>query len=275
MNILMISNFDDDEKFEDIVISRAFQADGHKVVFVDNDYDERLDDFFDLFIQRNSWISETKLESVDRKNYKFRNRIVRKDLPRINLDGKFDGKDKEYLVDLYKKGYPVIPSIDSLKDLSLLKNTDKYMLKLKDSYSGIGQSVLNIEEIKEKFNDLYIIQPYMKFISEVQFYFVKDKFEYALEFIPCKLPVCPLPKVYNYTDEELKLAKKMAGLNGEYYGIQRIDFIKLEDGTLLLTEIEDTAPYLDLLNLDKDVREKFIYDYKEMVYEYCKLKNKK
>ena len=67
----------------------------------------------------------------------------------------------------------------------------------------------------------------------------------------------------------------MAGLNGEYYGIQRIDFIKLEDGTLLLTEIEDTAPYLDLLNLDKDVREKFIYDYKEMVYEYCKLKNKK
>lgn len=35
-------------------------------------------------------------------------------------------------------------------------------------------------------------------------------------------------------------------MNGNYYGIQRIDFIKLEDNTLLLTEIEDISPYLEL-----------------------------
>lgn len=57
-------------------------------------------------------------------------------------------------------------------------------------------------------------------------------------------------------------------MNGDYYGIQRIDFIKLEDNTLLLTEIEDIAPYLDLDQVDMETRKKFITDYKNMVYEY-------
>lgn len=64
------------------------------------------------------------------------------------------------------------------------------------------------------------------------------------------------------------MANSFVSLNGEYYGIQRIDFIKLEDDTLLLTEIEDISPYLDLDQVDKETRKKFIIDYKSMVYEY-------
>ena len=42
MNILMISNLDNDEKLEDIWLARAFQKDGHQVAIVDKNYDEIL-----------------------------------------------------------------------------------------------------------------------------------------------------------------------------------------------------------------------------------------
>lgn len=267
MNILMISNIDNDEKLEDIWLARAFQEDEHNVAIVDKNYDERLEDIFDIFLERNTWSSNATIENV-REKYEFRKRIIKKNLPRINFDGKYDGSNKEYLVDLFKKGYAVIPSIDSLKDLKLLYNPNKYMLKLKESYDGIGQLVVDEEELKQKFNNSYIIQPLMKFKSEVQFYYIKDKFEYALEFIPSKVPTYPDAIKYEYSYKELEIANKFASMNSDYYGIQRIDFIKLEDNTLLLTEIEDISPYLDLDQVDKKTRKKFITDYKNMVYEY-------
>ena len=175
-------------------------------------------------------------------------------------------------MDFFKKDYAVIPSINKLEDLSLLNNPNKYMLKLKNSYDGIGQLIVNKEELKTYFNDLYIIQPFMKFKSEVQFYYIKNKFEYALEFIPSKIPVYPKAIKYEYTCKELEKANEFALMNGDYYGIQRIDFIRLEDNTLLLTEIEDISPYLDLDQVDEKTRKKFIKDYKDMVYEYMRKK---
>lgn len=272
MNILIISNFDDDEKLEDIWISRAFQKDGHKVAIVDKNYDERLEDIFDVFIRRNTWDSKASIENIS-KTSGFEKRIIEKNLPRINFDGKYDGNDngKEYLVRLFEKGYKVIPSIDNLNNLHLLNYPEKYMLKLKNSYDGIGQKILNTNDVNEKFNEKYIIQPLMEFVSEVQFYYIKDKFQYALEFIPSKVPVYPDAIEYVYNESELKIANEFAKLNDDYYGIQRIDFIKLKDGTLLLTEIEDIAPYLDLDCVNENIRNKFIEDYKNMVYEYMKL----
>lgn len=270
MNILMISNFDNDEKLEDIWIARSFQEDGHSIAIVDKNYDEKLEDIFDIFLRRNTWDSSATIDNVNQNN-DFVERIINKNLPRINFDGKYDRNGKEYLVELFKKGYPVIPSIDCLQDLSLLKQSEKYMLKLKNSYDGIGQQIVNENELKKKFDNHYIIQPLMNFKSEVQFYYIKDKFEYALEFIPSKVPVYPDAIEYQFTNDELKKVDEFAKLNGEYYGIQRIDFIKLNDGTLLLTEIEDIAPYLDLDCLDEKVKNKFIQDYKNMVYQYMKI----
>lgn len=275
MNILMISNIDSDEKLEDIWLARAFKEDGHNIAVVDKNYDERLEDIFDIFLKRNTWSSNATIQNV-REKYEFMERIIKKNLPRINFDGKYDGNNKVYLVDLFKKGYAVIPSIDSLEDLKLLNNPSKYMLKLKDSYDGIGQLVVDEDELKQKFDNSYIIQPFMKFKSEVQFYYIKDKFEYALEFIPSKVPVYPDAIKYEYSSKELEIANNFASMNDDYYGIQRIDFIKLEDNTLLLTEIEDISPYLDLDQVDKETRKKFITDYKNMVYEYMvnKISNK-
>lgn len=271
MNILMISNLDNDEKLEDIWLARAFQNDGHNVAIVDKNYDERLEEIFDIFLRRNTWNSEATLKEVE-KNYNFRDRIIQKNLPRINFDGKFDSGGKEYLINLFKNKYEVIPTIDDLKEVEQLGDCEKYLLKLKNSYDGIGQIIVHKQNLINQFNDNYIIQPLISFQSEVQFYYIKDKLEYALEFRPSKVPVYPEPISYKYTSDELELANKFAKLNGNYYGIQRIDFIKLFDGNLLLTEIEDIAPYLDLDCVNKKVKERFIQDYKNMVYEYIEKK---
>ncbi len=183
MKILMISNMDDDEKLEDIWLARVFQKDGHKVAIVDKHYDENLEDLFDIFLLRNTWDTEATIKTVTEKS-NFRKRVIKKKLPRINFDGKYDGENKGYLVKLYKEGYSVIPTIDNIQNLYLLKEYDKFILKLKDSYDGIGQMILDEQEVKQRFTNSYVIQPYMKFKSEVQFYYIKDKFEYALEFVP-------------------------------------------------------------------------------------------
>ena len=272
MNILMISNLDDDEKLEDIWIARAFQADGHNVAVVDRNYDEKLENIFDVFLRRNTWDSHATIETVGEEN-SFEERVIQKNLPRINFDGKYDRNGKEYLVNLFKMGYPVIPSIDNLNDIKLLNQTDRYVIKIKNSYDGIGQQIVNINELKYKFHDGCIIQPFMEFKSEIQFYYIKDKLEYVLEFTPCKIPIYPEPTEYEYSPIELAIANSFAKLNGEYFGIQRIDFIKLNNGDLLLTEIEDTSPYLDLDCLSEKKKFEFIQDYKDMVYEYMKRKN--
>lgn len=116
MNILMISNLDNDEKLEDIWLARAFQNDGHNVAIVDKNYDERLEEIFDIFLRRNTWNSEATLKEVE-KNYNFRDRIIQKNLLRINFDGKFDSGGKEYLINLFKNKYEVIPTIDDLKEV--------------------------------------------------------------------------------------------------------------------------------------------------------------
>lgn len=265
----MISNIDADEKLEDIWLARSFQKDGHKVAIVDKNYDEQLESLYDVFLLRNTWDTDATKETIKDKS-NFRERVISKNLPRINFDGKYDGSNKEYLVNLYKKGYQVIPTVDNISDLQLLGICNKFLLKLKDSYDGIGQMVVNKQQLEKNFSSSYIIQPYMEFQSEVQFYYIKDKFEYALEFIPSKVPVYPDAIEYEPNENEMKLANEFSKLNGNYYGIQRIDFIKLKDGTLLLTEIEDIAPYLDLDCVNGKIKNKFILDYKNMVYEYMK-----
>ncbi len=267
MNILIISNIDDDEKLEDIWLARAFQKDGHKVAIVDKNYDEHLESLFDVFLLRNTWDTDATIETI-KKRSNFRKRVINKKLPRINFDGKYDGNNKEYLVDLYREGYPVIPTFNCMESIQNLGKYNKFILKLKDSYDGIGQMIVDKNELGEKFTSAYIIQPFIEFKSEVQFYYIKDKFEYALEFIPSKVPIYPEAIEYLPKEDELELADTFSKLNGNYYGIQRIDFVKLSDGTLLLTEIEDIAPYLDLDCVDEKTRNKFILDYKTMVYEY-------
>lgn len=271
MKILMLSNFDDDDKVEDMWIARAFQRDGHIVTMVDAFYDERLEEIHDIILRRETWFDdEEKVEEYHKKWQEAKKRIIDKDIPRINFNGKFDQNGKDYLIELYKKGYSVIPSANTIEGIKALPKADQYLLKPVDSYSGIGQMMGSKEKMLELYTNECIVQPFLKFKSEVQFYFVKQDFYYAVEYTPSKLDEDAKRKKYNYSKEELELAKSFAKLNDELNGVQRIDFLKLENGELKLVEIEDASLFLDLDIIDIDTREKFIKQYTQMVYEYAK-----
>lgn len=248
--------------------SSAFIEDGHEVSIVGVQYDEKIEDISDVIIKRNTWTDNIELKDYYNKiEEKNRKRLKNKDKLKVNFNGNFDTNRKLYLVDLYNKGYEVIPTINNLKDIDKLEKYDNILLKPLNGSDGLGQLKCTKAEVENIFNKNYIIQPILEFESEVQFYFINNEFKYALEFTPSKIPVYPDAQYYKYNEKELKLAYKFANLNKDFIGLQRIDFIKLKDGRFLLLEIEDASPYLDLDRLSKKDRDNFINDYKEMIYK--------
>lgn len=273
MKILILSNLNNEEeiKKEDELIANSFLEDDHEVKLVGVDYNQELESEFEIIIKRNTW--DLPVKDLSKYNIllnEINERLEKKNKPRINFTGKFDSKDKGYLVELYDKGYKVVPSIDDPNKINKLGDVEQFLLKPKESYDGYGQITCNKNQISSLFKENYIIQPKRKFKSEIQFYFINREFQYAFEFAPSKVPIYPDAVEYKYTDDELKIAQSFADLNDELNGIQRIDFLKLNDNSLELIEIEDASPYLDLDCLDKVTLKKFLSNYKNMVYNYLK-----
>lgn len=275
MKILILSNFDDDYKIEDLFIARAFEKDGHEVTITTINYSEELEEIYDIIIRRNTWFDdEKKVEWYQQLMHKIANRIKEKEKLSINFNGIFDTNNKNYLVDLYNDGYKVIPTIKPNDNFEILPNAPFYLLKPLDSYDGIGQIKVAKEEIKKYLNNpeysQYIIQPYIEKISEIEFHFVKDKLEYALRYMPNKLDDNAIVEEYNYSNMKADMATTFAKLNPSFIGAQRIDFLETTNEDLLLLEIEDAAPFLSLQYINEEKRKQFIDDYKEMVYTYYK-----
>jgi hypothetical protein len=264
-----MSNFLNEEVDEDILIAKSFVEDGHNVCITGINYDEKLEDVYDIFIKRNTWFEdEAKMAKYMIESDAVAERLSAKGKRRVNFNGNFDRNGKNYLAELYKKGFQVVPTVNNLNDIGKL-DTDLYILKPKDGYDGFGQQKVTEKELKEKFNKSYVIQPAVDFQSEVQFYFVGTKAQYALEFKPSKIPIYPTPTIYDFSEKELALAQSFANLNKSLVGVQRIDFLKLKDGRLLLLEIEDYAPHLELTSVNKKLQDRFLKDYKDLVYS-CK-----
>ena len=134
------------------------------------------------------------------------------------------------------------------------------MIKPKDGADSIGLECLTKEELlKRNLTDgKTLIQPAIDFKYEVSFYFINDKLEYAL-YAPDKSKRWELQK-YNFTNKNIKFAEKFIKWNKIKNGIQRVDACRTQDGKLLLVELEDLNPYLSILELDENTREKFIMD---------------
>lgn len=134
------------------------------------------------------------------------------------------------------------------------------MIKPKDGADSIGLECLTKEELlKRNLTDgKTLIQPAIDFKYEVSFYFINDKLEYAL-YAPDKSKRWELQK-YNFTNKDIKFAEKFIKWNKIKNGIQRVDACRTQDGKLLLVELEDLNPYLSILELDENTREKFIMD---------------
>lgn len=269
MNILILSNPNDIYAKEDEMLAKSFKDDGHNVLMQWVDYDEKLDDEYDVILRRNTWVQEEEnIPIFDKYNEILKKRVKNKPIKKVNFYYA-DSEGKGYLIDYYKKGLPVIPSTDNLEEAKKFKEYDEFVLKPLNSFgSAIGQKIVNKDELGNEFWEGALIQPKMKFKSEVQCYFVADELMYTFEFVPSKYPDYPDPLVIELTEKERKLVYKFVEEVGVDVGFLRIDFLRLENDELVLLEVEATAPFMDLVMVEENLRNKVIEKYKQNIYEY-------
>lgn len=240
---------------EDIFLTSHLRKD-FQVVICHPEDTEMFEKDFDIIVWRNAG---AVIRYKD-KYQAFRNRILSNNLRTYNsFNGKGDMNGKEYLIELTKAGYPVIPTIDNLKDLDNLPDVETYVIKPKDGADSIGfefvsKTMLNEKVDSHKKNTL--IQPFVNFEYEVSFYFIDKEFQYALYAPDKNLRWCL--KEYVPTEQDLSFAQRFIEWNNLDWGIERVDACRTKDGQLLLVEHEDLNPYLSLSLLSPEVRNNFV-----------------
>jgi hypothetical protein len=197
------------------------------------------------------------------------------------LSGRADMAGKQYLLDLTAAGYPVIPTVDRAKDLHLLPQAERYVVKPKLGADSIGLRIISPEGMHELIDgdvpvdtDVLVdgnvlVQPCVDFAYEVSFYFVDHDFQYAL-YAPHTDRRWQL-EPYEPTDADLEFARRFIEWNGIDHGIQRVDACRAPGGELLLVELEDLNPYLSLDALDDGCRDAFVVAMKASLHRflYC------
>lgn len=172
------------------------------------------------------------------------------------LGGRGDMAGKQYLVDLSRAGYPVIPTVDRAADLGLLPEAEGYVVKPKLGADSVGLRFMRTPELLPEADGTQLVQPRIDFRYEVSFYFVDHDFQYALN--------APHPErrwvlePYAASAEDLAFARSFIDWNTLDHGIQRVDACRTETGELLLVELEDLNPYLSLDRVAPPVREAFV-----------------
>jgi hypothetical protein len=241
---------------EDLYITSQLKSD-FDIIICHPLHSYKFEELVDLIVIRNSG------PVIYYKDYfkRFFERVNNKGLPIFNsLDGRGDMLGKEYLLTLTQEGFPVIPTIDSTADVSLLPQTDSFIVKPKEGADSIGARRVTREELQtiELHND--IIQPFIDFEYEVSFYFIDRAFQYAL-YAPVRNERWKLES-YIPTQDDLAFAKRFVEWNTMTHGIQRVDACRTKEGKLLLVELEDLNPFLSLDLLDDNTRDSFIKNFK-------------
>ena len=186
-----------------------------------------------------------------------------------SLTGKADIRGKEYLLELTKIGYPVIPTVSNLGELDLLPDQENYVFKLKNGADSIGMETVAKERLSElDFTDR-ILQPHVDFDYEVSFYYIDNVFQYAM-YAPDRSRRWALEQ-YQASPEDLAFAQQFVKWNDLEHGIQRVDACRTRSGALLLVELEDLNPYLSLLLLDQTGRQQFMRNFRQALFNVLQL----
>ncbi|WP_069169774.1 hypothetical protein [Streptomyces griseus] len=210
-------------------------------------------DRFDATVVRNSGPVLHHQEAYDA----FRARAGELDAPVYNtLDGSGDMAGKQYLVDLSRAGFPVIPTVDRAADLGLLPRAAGYVVKPKLGADSVGLRFTSEASLPADADGTLLAQPRIDFRYEVSFCFVDRDFQFAL--------YAPHPErrwvlePYDPTSADLEFARRFVEWNTLTRGVQRVDACRTPDGELLLVELEDLNPYLSLDRVPEGVREAFV-----------------
>ncbi|MDK1473988.1 hypothetical protein QNO07_11270 [Streptomyces sp. 549] len=203
----------------------------------------------------------------------FRERALHRGTRVFNqLTGRADMLGKQYLVDLWAAGLPVIPTVDHPADTGRLlrssgpdgvdtshtpDRSDGFVLKPKLGADSHGMEFVAADRLAALPTDRSMLaQPRIDFRYEVSFFFVDRAFQYALH--------APEPEArwelvpYTPTEQDLRFAQRFVDWNTVDHGIQRVDACRTREGELLLVELEDLNPYLSLDALPADVRDTFV-----------------
>ncbi len=172
------------------------------------------------------------------------------------IRGRADMVGKQYLLDLFAAGYPVIPTIERPEQLDRLPVVDEYVAKPKHGADSIGLRFVRRDELATlAWGDL-LVQPRIDFRYEVSFYFVDREFHYALH--------APDPArrwdLHPYAPgaADLEFARRFVDWNAIDRGVQRVDACRTATGELLLVELEDLNPYLSLDRVEPALRDAFV-----------------
>ncbi|MDI9925220.1 hypothetical protein [Rhodococcus sp. IEGM 1341] len=182
------------------------------------------------------------------------------------LTGKGDQRGKQYLVDLYVDGFPVIPTVDDPRDVSRLPEVNTYVVKPKWGADSIGMRHSGRAELSEV-EPGSLIQPRIDFVYEVSFYFIGRTVQYAL-YAPDPDRRWDL-EPYSTTAQDREFAQRFVDWNDIDHGITRVDACRTVDGTLLLVELEDLNPYLSLDRLTESTRREFVNHMAEAIVALC------
>lgn len=172
------------------------------------------------------------------------------------LTGRGDQAGKQYLLDLFAAGYPVIPTVERAVDLRLLPAAERYVVKPKFGADSVGLRQATPEELTSlTWGDL-LVQPRIDFEYEASFYFVGRQFCYSLYApdVDRRWDLQP----YEARADDLAFAQRFVDWNAVEYGVQRVDACRTRAGELLLVELEDLNPYLSLDRVPAGQREGFI-----------------
>ncbi len=194
----------------------------------------------------------------------FRNRLLANNSVVYNsLTGKADMLGKQYLVDLSRseQNFPVIPTIDAKENIGLLPDVESYVVKLKNGADSIGMRMVEPDKLEHIDFDNILVQPKIDIRHEISFYYIDNEIQYAL-YAPDQQKRWQLES-YDYSQEDLAFAQQFIEWSPLEYGIQRVDACRSKDGDLLLVELEDLNPFLSLLDIEKELCQQFIGNFKQ------------
>lgn len=129
-------------------------------------------------------------------------------------------------------------------------------MKPKLGADSIGLRFLSPADVLTVRDGDVLIQPRILFRYEVSFYFVDDRFQYAL-YAPDPAARWQL-EPYSPTADDLEFAQAFIVWNAITHGIQRVDACRTPAGELLLVELEDLNPYLSLHLVTEEQRVAFV-----------------
>ena len=250
--VLLLTNLYNDHEDEDIFLSKCLRE--HFNVIISSPLDcEVVEDNADLILLRNMWHNFDNKSEMDEMKARF----IRKGLVTYNpITGKGDNNGKGYLLELYNSGYPVIPSVDKVEDLPKLPETDTYFAKPKYKCDNVDTFSATKYQLSNAWLENYIFQPYIDFVGEISFYFIDREFIYAFS-TERKVGMHELTE-YNPTEDEIKFARRFVDWDNMECGLLRIDACRTKGGQLLLMELEDLEPFLYLLWVTMETRNKMV-----------------